>query len=239
MTDPQRLATAAGSLDVHLSQRQLDALDLYADRLATSATNLVSARDRDLIERRHIFESLACGAVLEQHGLLGDGTRLLDLGAGGGLPGIPLKIAWPAIELTLLESVGRKCRFLEQVADELALEDVTVLEGRAEIYGRDPGHRGHYDLVVARAVAALPVLVEYALPFLRLGGRLAALKGMTAAAEIEAAENALRELGGAVIGTPGFDPPDGPRQTVVLIEKRGPTPERYPRREGMPGKRPL
>jgi 16S rRNA (guanine527-N7)-methyltransferase len=233
------LAATARDLGLELTQRQLDQLALYANRLATAATNLVSARDRDQVERRHLSESLACGRLLAKHGLLPDGTRLLDLGAGGGLPGIPLKIAWPNIELTLLESIARKCRFLEQVIAELSLEGTAVLEGRAETLAHQPVHRDRYDLVVARAVAALPVLVEYALPFLRLGGRLAALKGTTALEEIDAAQTALRELGGRLVDAPAFDPPHGSRQTIVLIEKTAPTPGRYPRREGIPAKRPL
>jgi 16S rRNA (guanine527-N7)-methyltransferase len=239
MSTSTRLATAAANLGLELSEPQLLDLATYADRLATSATNLVSARDRDQIEQRHIVESLAYGRLLDKQGLLGDGTRVLDLGAGGGLPGIPIKIAWPAIDLTLLESVGKKCLFLEQIAQELALAPVTVLEGRAETFGRDPAHRARYDLVVARAVAALPVLVEYCLPFLRVGGYVAAVKGLTALDEIDAAQAAIRELGGRFADAPAFDPAHGPRQTVVLIEKTGDTPDRYPRREGIPSKRPI
>jgi 16S rRNA (guanine527-N7)-methyltransferase len=271
MSSTTRLSAAAADLGLDLSAGQLDRLATYAGRLATSATNLVSARDRDQIEQRHLVESLAYGRLLEKQGLLPDGTRLLDLGAGGGLPGIPIKIAWPAVELTLLESVGKKCRFLEQVIVELGLNGtnsdsqrdmrestsspslprnvpvvpsvpsvpVTVLEGRAETLAHHPAHREHYDLVVARAVAALPVLVEYSLPFLRVGGHLAAVKGSTALDEIDAAQPALRELGGRLAGAPAFDPPQGPRQTVVIIEKTHPTPDRYPRREGIPAKRPL
>ena len=239
MSTTARIAAAAEDLGLHLTDHQIGRLTTYADRLATSATNLVSARDRDQIEQRHLGESLAYGRLLDKHGLLATGVRLLDLGAGGGLPGIPIKIAWPGIELTLLESVGKKCRFLEQMALELALEGVTVLEGRAETLAHDPAHRERYDVVVARAVAALPVLIEYSLPFLRDGGRLAAVKGSTALDEIDAARAALRELGGRLVDAPAFDPPQGPRQTVVIIEKTRPAPDRYPRREGIPSKRPI
>jgi len=231
--------TATGDPGLSLTQRQRDQLAAFADALATSAHNLTSARDRVQVDTRHVAESLALGRLLDAHGLLPDATRVLDLGAGGGLPGIPLRIVWPGIQLTLLDSVGKKCRFIEATARDLALESVTVLEGRAETYGQDPAHRERYDLVVARAVAPLPVLIEYALPFLRTGGYLAALKGRSAIAEIDAAANALAQLHAGLQDAPTFQSPQGQPQTVVLIEKLAPTPSRYPRRPGIPTKRPL
>ncbi len=231
-------ATVRG-LDLDLSQDQLAQLDAYAERLATSAHNLTSTRDRDQVESRHLVESLALGRLLDEQRLLPDTTRVLDLGAGGGLPGLPIRIAWPLIVLTLLESVGKKCRFLEEMSRDFHLENTTVLEGRAETWGHDKAHREHYDLVIARAVAPLPALIEYALPFLRLGGQLAAVKGSNAIAEIEASAGALNELNGRISDAPVFQPPHGQPQTVVLIEKAGPTPEHLPRRPGIPSKRPL
>ncbi|HEU0072950.1 MAG TPA: 16S rRNA (guanine(527)-N(7))-methyltransferase RsmG [Dehalococcoidia bacterium] len=236
---PADLAGLCTGLGLDLSPAQLGQLEAYAERLATSAHNLTSARDRDQVETRHVAESLALGRLLDAHGLLADGSRVIDIGAGGGLPGIPLRIAWPGIVLTLLESVGKKCRFLEGLARDLALDSVTILEGRAETYGHDAAHREQYDLVVARAVAPLPVLIEYALPFLRPGGRLAAVKGSTALTEIDASVAALSELNARLYDVPVFQPPHGQPQTAVLIEKLSPTPARYPRRPGIPSKRPL
>jgi 16S rRNA (guanine527-N7)-methyltransferase len=232
------LAKITAGLGLDLSPQQIDQMADYAERLATSAHNLTSARDRTQLYGRHIAESLAVGRLLDAHGLLPDGALVLDLGAGGGLPGIPLRIVWPRIHLTLLESVGKKCRFLEEVSRDLSL-DAIVLEGRAEAFGHDPAHRERYDLVVARAVAPLPVLIEYAVPFLRNGGCLAAVKGSAAGSEIAASVNALNQLNARLLDTPVFQPPQGPPQTVVLVEKRGPAPERYPRRPGVPAKRPL
>jgi 16S rRNA (guanine527-N7)-methyltransferase len=236
---PADPASPAGSLGVDLTARQLDQLSAYADRLATSAHNLTSARDRDQIDTRHIDESLAFGHLLAARGLLPDAANVLDLGAGGGLPGIPLRIAWPGIRLTLLESVGKKCRFLEQTTTALSLDHVTVVEGRAEDFGRDSTHRETYDLALARAVAPLPVLLEYALPALRVGGWLAAPKGSAATSELAAAANALDALGGRLDAAAPFRPPDGLPQTVIVIEKVAPAPARYPRRAGIPSKRPL
>lgn len=225
--------------DLGLSPAQTDQLAAYSNALATSAHNLTSARDREQVDTRHVAESLAFGRLLDGHGLLTHGARILDLGAGGGLPGIPLRIAWPAIALTLLESVGKKCRFLEDVARDLDLDNVIVLEGRAETFGHDPEHRERYDLVVARAVAPLPVLIEYAVPFLRVGGHLAAVKGRAALREIDDSAHALSELNARLHDAPVFQAPNGLDQTLALIEKFAPTPERYPRRTGIPSKRPL
>jgi 16S rRNA (guanine527-N7)-methyltransferase len=236
---PSDLAAAVNDLGLQLAPGQIEQLATYADRLATAAHNLTSTRDRDQVESRHVAESLAYGRLLATHNLLPDGARLLDLGAGGGLPGIPIRIAWPNIRLTLLESVSKKCRFMVDTSRELGLDGIEVLEGRAEDFARDPLHRGIYDLVVARAVAALPVLIEYALPFLRLGGHLAAVKGTSAISEIEASKSALQELGATLHNAPAFQPSQGPSQTVVLITKTAETPDRYPRRVGIPAKRPL
>lgn len=243
------LSTAIEDLGLQLSERQLEQLEGYRDLLAASANefNLTSLRDREGIERRHILESLAFGAFLEKHGLLppsasaegGSGLAVLDIGTGAGLPGIPLKIAWPELRLTLLESIGKKCRFMEMARDALGLEQVEVVEARAEDFGRESGRREHFDLAIGRAVAPLAVLMEYALPVLRIGGWLAAPKGSAALTELEAAAGAFEALGGRLHDAAPFQPPQGLRQTVILIEKTAQTPDRYPRRAGIPSKRPL
>jgi 16S rRNA (guanine527-N7)-methyltransferase len=235
------LASSLRDLAIDLDDAQVARLAAYRDRLATAGFNLTSLRDRDpeALVRRHIGESLAFGQLLARRGLLAGAVRVLDIGAGAGLPGLPLRIAWPDIRLTLLESVGKKCRFIQDVASQLGLDGVDVLEGRAEDYGRLPEHREAYDLVVARAVAPLPVLLEYALPFLRVGGRLAAPKGSAALNEIDASKAALHELGGRLEDAPQLLPPDGTAQTVVIVIKDARTPGRYPRRAGIPSKRPL
>jgi len=237
------LSTAIADLGLQLSPEQQASLVQFRNLLATSANefNLTALRDPEGIERRHIVESLAFGVFLEKHGLLVGNveSRVLDIGTGAGLPGIPIRIAWPSIHLTLLESVGKKCRFLEQACSALGLDNVEVVEGRAEDLGRDPAQRETYDLAIARAVAPLPVLLEYALPALRVGGWLAAPKGSAALSELDAAAGAFEALGGRLHDAAPFQPPDGLRQTVVLVEKVAPTPERYPRRAGIPSKRPL
>jgi len=226
-----------------LSDEAISQLLTYRDLLAASAAefNLVSAsvRDPEAIERRHIAESLSFGALLEARGLLTDGARMLDVGSGAGLPGLPLKMAWSSLQMTLLEATGKKCRFLEKVASELGLPGVEVVEGRAEEVAHDEAHRGSYDVVVARAVAALPVLLEYCVPFLRVGGALAATKGSAAQRELDASQAALEALGAELTDVASLEAPGLPAQTVVIVTKRGETPERYLRRTGIPAKRPL
>jgi 16S rRNA (guanine527-N7)-methyltransferase len=241
------VVTAFGSdvagLGLTLDEGQLAAFGLYRDLILEAAArfNLTAVREAREIERRHFLEALCLGQELARLDVIAPmrGCRVIDIGSGAGLPGIPLKIAWPRLEMSLLESNEKRCRFLREAIQRLGLDGVAVLEGRAEVWGRDAGHRDRYDLAVARAVAPLPVLLEYALPFVREGGRLAAQKGSAAPREIAAAGAALTELRGEVEYSGAFEPPGGPRQTLLLVRKLGTTPQRYPRRPGIPAKRPI
>ena len=212
----------------------------YRDLLVAHApeAGLTSLRDPAEIERRHIGESLALMEALEAKGLLV--SPVIDIGAGGGLPGIPLKIARPELEMTLLEATRKKVAFLELAVRDLQLHNVNVVGARAEDAARDPAHRERYRLALARAVAPLPVLIELALPFLQVGGALASPKGSRASEEVAAAENALSECGGEVEGVYEIELPwPGTAPSLVIVRKTSQTPERYPRRAGIPAKRPL
>jgi 16S rRNA (guanine527-N7)-methyltransferase len=214
-------------------------LERYAAliRADNERDGLVSRGDVDAIETRHFAESLALCAALEERRLLA--SPAVDVGSGAGFPGMVVKVLRPEIEITLLEANQKKAAFLERTSAELRL-DCEVLAVRAEDAGRDAGHRGKYRLALARAVAPLPVLLEYALPLLATGGTLAAPKGSAAAREMAAAENALRELGGEVIEAVALPvEAGGPMPILVLVRKTAETPERYPRRAGIPRKRPL
>ena len=153
---------------------------------------------------------------------------------------MPLKIVCPGLRLTLLEATGKKVTFLEHVVEQLGLQRVTAIHARAEELAHDPAHREHYDLALARAVADLPVVVEYTLPFCKVGGWLVAQKGEAGAAEAWSAEAAIKLLGGELRRVVPVELPGLPEdRSLVVVEKVGPTPEKYPRRAGMPGKRPL
>jgi 16S rRNA (guanine527-N7)-methyltransferase len=227
-------------LRIHLTEGQREAFDTYYDQLvsARGRISLTSLRNREAIERRHFLESLALLKAIEVAGALE--SAVIDIGSGAGFPGVPMKIVRPDLEMTLLEATEKKAAFLRELTDRLRLYGVRVVHGRAENVSHDATAREVYALAVARAVAPLRTLVELALPFVRVGGNLAAPKGSGAAREVRAAENALRICGGVVEAITALDvPPPGPAPTLVLVRKIAETPERYPRRPGMPSKRPL
>lgn len=246
----QRLADGARHLGLTLTSANLQDFRTYRDELLAwnQRFNLTAVRDAEQVEIRHFLDSLTCLLALreierEQKGTAftrGGGVSALDVGSGAGFPGIPLKIVWPALRLTLLEATGKKAHFLEHIVARLGLTNVAVVNGRAEEVAHDAAHRQTYDLVMARAVAELPELVEYVLPFARRGGWVLAPKGSAAPAEVLASEVALTRLGGRLHRLLPMEVP-GLAETryIVTIEKVAPTPPEYPRRAGVPHKHPL
>ncbi|HEY8489964.1 MAG TPA: 16S rRNA (guanine(527)-N(7))-methyltransferase RsmG [Dehalococcoidia bacterium] len=238
------LRHGAAALGLQLTDQQVERFRTYYQALleGNRRVNLTTVTDAEGVQRRHFLESLAVGAALHRHGIRPWGTpaRFLDVGAGAGFPGLPIRLADAAVRLVLLEATAKKAAFLSHLTTRLGLGEVAVLAERAETAARDPAHRESYDIVLARAVAPLPALLELTLPFLRTGGVLAAPKGSGAAQEVAASARALRELGGRLrLSEPLPVPDGGPQPVLVLVEKVAPTPERYPRRPGVPTKRPL
>ncbi|MDW7650884.1 MAG: 16S rRNA (guanine(527)-N(7))-methyltransferase RsmG [Bacillota bacterium] len=165
---------------------------------------------------------------------------MLDVGSGAGFPGLPLKIASPQTALTLLDSSEKRVTFLNETANMLQLTDVTVLHGRAEDYGRKDEYREQFPLVVSRAVARLNVLVELCLPFVRTGGHFVAYKGPEGIEESRDAAYALQELNSSVVTVIPYSlPAEMGERTLLVVRKNGPIPQKYPRKAGIPGKRPL
>jgi 16S rRNA (guanine527-N7)-methyltransferase len=236
------LARTAERLGLPLSAQQLQQFEEYYHQLiaANRRVSLTSITDYQDVQRRHFGESLAVATALYRAGVLkpDEGARVLDLGAGAGFPGLPMRIVHPTLRLTILEATRKKTAFLERLLARLDLEDVTVITGRAEAVAHEPVHREGYDLVLARAVAPLAVLVELALPFLTVGGSLAAPKGSRAPQEMAEAGRALALCGGRIVSAEPLPSPALPL-TLVLVEKLAPTPAAYPRRPGIPAKRPL
>jgi 16S rRNA (guanine527-N7)-methyltransferase len=234
----ESLAQYAASFQIDLNETQLEQFRRYLELLQewNERLNLTAIRLAPEIELRHFLDSLTVAIAT---GNLSD-KRLIDVGTGAGFPGLPLKILYPQLRLTLVESVQKKSRFLEAVVAALELRDVTVMAERAETTGQQPEHRSQYDWAVARAVAALPVLVEYLLPLCRTGGHALAQKGEGAPGEVESARRAIQLLGG---GEPQLHPLHLPGREethyLVVIPKVAETPASYPRSAGRPAKKPL
>ncbi len=229
---------ARQQLGLSLSRAQLAALALYERELVDWNTrfNLTAIRDPQEIHTKHFLDSLTCLQAMREYTT----GKLVDVGTGAGFPGIPLKIMLPKMHLTLVESVGKKAEFCRHVVKILDLPGVQVVQERAETLGQDPYFREHYDWAVARAVAILPILAEYLLPLVRVGGCMLAMKGESGPAEAHAAEHALRVLGGHLrqlmpVTLPGV----AEERYLVVIDKVAATPGTYPRKVGVPAKRPL
>lgn len=237
----QVLSEQAERLGLHLTGDQLGQFARYTELLQTGSrrANLTAITDPEQVQVRHYLDSLTAVLAMREWP---DGVRVVDIGAGAGFPGVPLKIAFPGIRLTLVESTGKKTAFLRELVSEMALDDVEVVTVRAEDLGRTEGYRGQFDVALARGVASLPALVEYALPLCKGHGRLLAWKGSDGPAEAESAANALNELGGKVAGLHSVNelsPPLPADRWIISVEKIRRTPGRYPRRVGVPAKQPL
>lgn len=232
------LVTGAASLGVKISASQVEQFTRYYAALSTwnERVNLTAITAEKEVVIKHFLDSLSCLKGVD----FPDGSETLDVGAGAGFPGVPLKIVRPGIRLTSLDSVEKKLAFLRHLGDELGLSEFRVIHGRAEDLGRNPSHREQYSLVVARAVANLAVLGEYCLPFCRVGGVMLAMKGPTAAEEVAEAGRALEVLGGAVREIVALElPGGGGARRLVIIDKVRPCSPEYPRRAGVPEKRPI
>ncbi len=234
------LTAGCRAIGVELSQHQEEQFARYSRflREANTRVNLTSITEPDAVETLHFLDSLTVVAALPESTLRGG--RVLDVGSGAGLPGVALKIAFPGIRLDLLEATGKKVAFLRDLLAHLDLPDVMVQHGRAEDLAHDPSLRGAFDAVVARGVAKMAALAELTLPYLRVGGVLAAHKKDNMGPELLVAAKAVRLLGGAApelrpVSAPGLED----NRALAVVEKVAATPKGYPRQAGMPIKRPI
>jgi 16S rRNA (guanine527-N7)-methyltransferase len=201
--------------------------------------NLTAITDPELVERRLFFDAWRMlPAIDEASG--GEPAKLIDIGSGAGFPGLALKIARPALDVTLLEATGKKVGFLQHVIDTLGLTGIDAIHGRAEELGHDPNYRERYDLATARAVASLPALIELCTPFLRIGGRALLPKSEDIDQELREGAKAAKVLGVTIVSADSLPEIDGEKVTrLVIVDRMVRTPPRYPRRAGIPAREPL
>ncbi len=223
-------------LSLPAKEEQVNELSLYADLLyeGLSKARLTGETSLKSIIEKQIFDSLYLCKLIRPCR-----EKLIDLGTGGGLPGIPLKILMPDCYLILLDSNRKKTQFLEEAVIKLGLKKVEIINDRAEVVGHTPGMREQFDLLVSKAVAKMNVLLELSLPLIRPGGKAYLYKGPLGEEEAREAENVLEMLGGAISNQWNYTLPGGETRLIYEIIKIGSTPEIYPRRTGIPAKRPL
>ncbi len=226
-------------LGLTLSPEQGERFFTFLDLLLrwNQRMNLTAHRTPESVVVYHFLDSLSLVKALEP---FPKALSLVDVGTGAGFPGLPLKLAFPSLRLTLVESSTKTAQFLEAVLSALHLHDVRLVVERAERAARDPEHRERYQLAVARGVAPMPTLAEYLLPFVQIQGRAVAYKGPKAPEEVWEAQRAIELLGGRLERIVPVQVPHLPAQRMlVLLEKVRATPPRYPRKPGIPAKRPL
>lgn len=235
---PEAFYQALAELGFHLSDHQKWQFNRYFELLVewNQKINLTAITDKQEVYLKHFYDSIA--PVLQGH-ITNNSLALLDIGAGAGFPSLPMKILCPEIDVTIIDSLNKRITFLTVLSEELQLAGVHVFHGRAEDLGQATAFRGHFDIVTARAVARLQVLSELTIPFLKVGGKLIALKAAAADEELSDASNALKVLFSKVVDTKTYQLPNGDSRQLTIVEKKKETPNKYPRKAGIPNKTPL
>lgn len=238
MTNVNTLIKGANVLGIKLNKNKIDSFILYKELLKewNQKINITSITDDEEIDIKHFIDSITPLST----DLFAEDVRMIDIGTGGGFPGIPLKIINRDMEVVLLDSLKKRITFLEDIIDKLALEKTLPIHGRAEELGRDKNHREKYDIAISRAVASLNTLSEYCLPFVKVGGFFISMKGPEVDEELREAEKSIKILGGSLSDVKVINLPlSDITHTLIIIEKTKETPTKYPRGGGKPKKKPL
>lgn len=235
---PETFYNLLADQNLPLSDQQKKQFERYFELLVewNEKINLTAITDKEEVYLKHFYDSIA--PILQ--GLIPNETiKLLDIGAGAGFPSLPMKILYPQLDVTIIDSLNKRINFLQLLAQELNLDGVHFYHGRAEDLAQDKNFRAQYDFVTARAVARMQVLSELTIPYLQVGGKLLALKASNAPEELLEAKNALNLLFSKVEDNLSYALPNGDSRYITVVEKKKETPNKYPRKAGMPNKRPL
>ena len=219
------------------SEEQIDRLtDFYSLMIEKNKVmNLTAITDEDEVIEKHYIDSLSCSRIIPMDKI----HSCIDIGTGAGFPGIPLKIFYPDIRFTLVDSLNKRVLFLKETCEKLKLTNIDIIHGRAEKLGREKDHRENYDLCVSRAVAKLSVLIEYCIPFVKEKGMFVSYKSKKSSDEINESKHAFKELGCKIKHIENIEYNNELERVLIQIEKFRRTPKKYPRREGVPAKDPL
>lgn len=224
---------------ITLSDQQIRQFEIYFETLVewNEKMNLTAITEKSDVYLKHFYDSITAGFYYEG---FHNAARLCDVGAGAGFPSIPLKIVFPDLKVTIVDSLKKRIHFLEHLASLLELKEVNFIHDRAETFGQNKEYRESFDIVTARAVARLSVLSELCLPLVKVGGTFVAMKAASAKEEIEAGKKAVGQLGGKVQATHSFLLPiEESERNIIIIAKEKPTPKKYPRKPGTPNKEPI
>ena len=235
---PETFYSLLDQQNINLTDQQKFQFERYFELLVewNQRINLTAITEKEEVYLKHFYDSIA--PILQ--GLIeNQEIKLLDIGAGAGFPSLPMKILYPQLDVTIIDSLNKRINFLQLLAEELNLEGVHFYHGRAEDFAQDKHFRAQFDIVTARAVARMQVLSELTIPYLKVGGKLLALKASNAPEELTEAKNALNLLFSKVEDNISYTLPNGDPRYITIVEKKKETPNKYPRKAGMPNKRPL
>ena len=234
----ERLQSKAEQLGIRLSEKQLEQFQCYYERLIekNKVMNLTAITEYEEVVDKHFIDSILLGSVKELFGK----KRVIDVGTGAGFPGIPLKIVYPELEITLLDSLNKRVKFLNEVIEELGLTGIQAVHSRAEDLAQDAAYRQQYDICVSRAVANLATLSEYCIPFVKQGGYFISYKSTQIEEELKQAKKAVQVLGGTLEQVETVQIPGTTiERQFVMIRKTGTTPKKFPRKAGTASKTPI